>query len=93
MARLIGKKAKEIQENRIKIARDFARKYKVIVVLKGARTVISDPEGWSDGPHRNSLLVGDRAGVLKAPSRELQPQRTQRKTERAQRLNALVRSV
>ena len=64
MSRLIGKKAKEIQENRIKIVSDFARKYKVIVVLKGARTVISDPEGNiyinpTGNPGMASAGVGD----------------------------------
>lgn len=64
MARLIGKKAKEIQENRIKVARNFAKRYKVIVVLKGARTVISDPEGNvyinpTGNPGMASAGVGD----------------------------------
>jgi len=64
MARLIGKKVREVQENRIKIASDFARKYKVIVVLKGARTVISDPEGNiyinpTGNPGMASAGVGD----------------------------------
>jgi NAD(P)H-hydrate epimerase len=45
MARLIGKKTKEVQKNRLKIAGDFARTYRTIVVLKGARTVIATPEG------------------------------------------------
>lgn len=43
MARLIGRTAKEVQENRITVASDFAKRYKVIVVLKGARTIIADP--------------------------------------------------
>lgn len=64
MARLIGKKAKEVQENRIKVAGDFARKYKVIVVLKGARTVIANPEGDiyinpTGNPGMASAGVGD----------------------------------
>jgi len=45
MARLTGKKAKDIEKNRFKIARDFARKYRCYVVLKGARTVIASPKG------------------------------------------------
>jgi NAD(P)H-hydrate epimerase len=45
MARLVGKKNKEIQENRINISRDFSRKFGVYLVLKGARTVISTPAG------------------------------------------------
>lgn len=42
MARLIGKDVAYINENRIKCAKEFAEKYKCIVVLKGYRTVITD---------------------------------------------------
>ncbi|MBA7666810.1 Bifunctional NAD(P)H-hydrate repair enzyme Nnr [subsurface metagenome] len=64
MARLISKTVKEVQENRIKIAGDFAKRYKVIVVLKGARTVISDPGGNTyinptGNPGMASAGVGD----------------------------------
>jgi len=45
MSRLTGLSIKDIQENRIEVARDFARKWKVITVLKGSRTVIADPDG------------------------------------------------
>jgi len=44
MARLTGKSKKEIEENRIDVARDFAKEYGVIVVLKGYHTVITDGE-------------------------------------------------
>jgi len=45
MARLTGKNNKEIQEDRINISRDFSKKFGVYLVLKGARTIISTPEG------------------------------------------------
>lgn len=45
MARLLGKTSKEIQEDRIRIGQSFAIEHKVYLVLKGARTIISDPEG------------------------------------------------
>jgi len=45
MSRLTGVSIKDIQENRIEVARDFARKWKVVTVLKGSRTVIADPDG------------------------------------------------
>jgi ADP-dependent NAD(P)H-hydrate dehydratase / NAD(P)H-hydrate epimerase len=45
MARITGLSISEINENRIKVAKDFSRKYGVIVVLKGASTVITDEEG------------------------------------------------
>ncbi|MBA4393967.1 MAG: NAD(P)H-hydrate dehydratase, partial [Desulfobacca sp.] len=45
MARLTGRPLKEIQADRIGVTRDFSRKYGLVVVLKGARTIIADPEG------------------------------------------------
>jgi ADP-dependent NAD(P)H-hydrate dehydratase / NAD(P)H-hydrate epimerase len=45
MARLCGKTTAEIQSNRIAIARDFATRNGVILVLKGWRTLIAHPNG------------------------------------------------
>ncbi len=45
MAKLLGVQAKEIQYNRIDIARKFAIEYNVITVLKGSGTVIAIPDG------------------------------------------------
>ena len=45
MARLTGLPASEVQADRIGCARKFAQQYKVIVVLKGSRTVIAAPDG------------------------------------------------
>lgn len=45
MARLCGVSSKDVQDNRISFARDFSTKYGVYIVLKGARTVVSTPEG------------------------------------------------
>jgi len=45
MARLMDLTPQFIQENRIKCARDFAENFDLIVVLKGARTVIAHPDG------------------------------------------------
>lgn len=44
MARLTSKSVAEVQSNRIGIAKDFAVKYGVTVVLKGANTVVTDGE-------------------------------------------------
>jgi ADP-dependent NAD(P)H-hydrate dehydratase / NAD(P)H-hydrate epimerase len=43
--RLLGMKDKEILKDRIKAVRDFAEKHKVILVLKGERTLIAAPDG------------------------------------------------
>ncbi len=45
MSRLTGKKTAEIQANRLEIARAYARRMGVILVLKGARTLIAHPDG------------------------------------------------
>lgn len=45
MSRLTGKSVREIQDDRIGAARAFAREYGVVLVLKGARTVIAEPGG------------------------------------------------
>lgn len=45
MARLTGLSIRNIQADRIGTAKSFALEYKVIVVLKGSRTVIALPDG------------------------------------------------
>ena len=45
MSRLIGTTAADVQKDRIKCARNFAEKFNVHVVLKGARTVVAHPDG------------------------------------------------
>lgn len=45
MARLMGASVPQIQTDRLTCAREFARKYNLHVVLKGARTVIAHPDG------------------------------------------------
>jgi len=45
MATLVRSTTKDIQANRISIARNFALEHRVYLVLKGARTVIAFPNG------------------------------------------------
>ncbi len=45
MARLTNLSVKEIEAKRERVAYEFAKKYNVIVVLKGANTVVALPEG------------------------------------------------
>ena len=45
MARLLRISIAEVQSQREKVAQDFSREYGVTVVLKGHRTVVSEPDG------------------------------------------------
>lgn len=45
MARLVKSTPKEVNQNRAEIAADFAKRYGVVTVLKGAGTIIASPDG------------------------------------------------
>lgn len=45
MARLIGSDTKKVKSDRIKVAKEFAKKYGCYLVLKGARSIVATPEG------------------------------------------------
>jgi hydroxyethylthiazole kinase-like uncharacterized protein yjeF len=45
MLRLLGITDKEALDDRVAVARDFATKHKLILVLKGARSLIAAPDG------------------------------------------------
>ncbi len=80
MARLAGVSTAEVQANRLECARSFARRHGVIVVLKGARTLIAHPGGrvavnTSGNPGMakggsGDLLTGMVAGLLAQHAQE-----------------------
>ncbi len=45
MARLLSMTPEEVQARRVEVARGFATEYGVYLVLKGARTLVADPQG------------------------------------------------
>ncbi|MEK7849745.1 MAG: NAD(P)H-hydrate dehydratase [Candidatus Omnitrophota bacterium] len=45
MANLLGIPVKEVQNNRKKVAKEFALRYNTILVLKGHQTIVASPEG------------------------------------------------
>ncbi|MGH9436722.1 MAG: NAD(P)H-hydrate dehydratase [Terriglobia bacterium] len=45
MARLSGLNTTDIQKRRVEVARDFAIRHHVYLVLKGARTLVASPDG------------------------------------------------
>jgi len=45
MARLVGTSVAEVEKDRVGVARQFATQYHLVLVLKGARTIIAFPDG------------------------------------------------
>lgn len=66
MARLRGSSVKEVEANRVEVARKFAREHRVILVLKGWRTLIADPDGniWVNTTGNPGLAKGGSGDVL-----------------------------
>ena len=64
MGCLLDKKAAWVQENRLEAVKSIAKQWGVIAVLKGARTLIADPQGTirinsSGNPGMASAGMGD----------------------------------
>lgn len=66
MARLTGLSTKQIQQDRLAIARKFAIDSSACVVLKGARTVIAEPDGqvWINPTGNAGMASGGMGDVL-----------------------------
>lgn len=66
MSRLTGLSTREIQSRRVETAREYARRWGHVVVLKGAHTVVAQSEGpCRISPFANPLLsVGGTGDVL-----------------------------
>jgi hydroxyethylthiazole kinase-like uncharacterized protein yjeF len=63
MARLLGTTSREVQARRLDTAREVAEAHKAWVVLKGAQTVVADPEGRvSLNPTGNPALASGGTG-------------------------------
>jgi hydroxyethylthiazole kinase-like uncharacterized protein yjeF len=66
MARLTGLSIPQVQRDRIGIARSFAREHNVIVVLKGHRTLIAQPDGevWVNTTGNPGMATGGTGDIL-----------------------------
>lgn len=66
MARLTGSTVGDIQGNRVATSRDFARRHRCIVVLKGFRTVVAYPNGevWVVATGNPGMATGGTGDVL-----------------------------
>jgi len=66
MARLTGRSIPEIQKDRIGTARGFAGGHKIIVVLKGHRTLVAQPDGtvWVNTTGNPGMATGGTGDIL-----------------------------
>ncbi len=66
MSRLTGLTVKEIENNRVKTATDFAKEYNCIVALKGSNTLIATPDGkvYFNMCGNSGLATGGSGDVL-----------------------------
>ena len=66
MARLLGSTIPAVQRDRINVARNFAREHRLIVVLKGHRTLIAQPDGtvWVNATGNPGMATGGTGDIL-----------------------------
>jgi len=66
MGRLVKKGARYIQQNRLKVASEFARKYGVNVLLKGYRSILALSNGkiWINPTGNPAMASGGQGDVL-----------------------------
>jgi NAD(P)H-hydrate epimerase len=66
MARLLGQTVSDVQANRVRTAQEAAQRFRAIVVLKGAFTIVASPDGrLALAPFANpALATGGTGDVL-----------------------------
>jgi NAD(P)H-hydrate epimerase len=66
MARLVGCSTSEVQKDRLGVARKFAREHELIVVLKGNRTLVVQPNGeaWVNTTGNPGMSTGGTGDIL-----------------------------
>ena len=66
MARLTGMTVAEVQRDRLGCARDHARRWNAIVVLKGYRTILALPDGnaWVNTTGNPAMATGGTGDIL-----------------------------
>jgi NAD(P)H-hydrate epimerase len=66
MARLAHCTVADVQKNRLEIARRFAREHELIVVLKGHRTLVVQPDGeaWVNTTGNPGMATGGTGDIL-----------------------------
>jgi ADP-dependent NAD(P)H-hydrate dehydratase / NAD(P)H-hydrate epimerase len=66
MARLVGCSIADVQKDRLGVARKFAREHELIVVLKGNRTLVVQPDGeaWVNTTGNPGMSTGGTGDIL-----------------------------
>jgi len=66
MARLVGGSVADVQKDRLGVARKFAREHELIVVLKGNRTLVVQPDGeaWVNTTGNPGMSTGGTGDIL-----------------------------
>ena len=66
MARLAGCSIADVQKDRLGVARKFAREHELIVVLKGHRTLVVQPDGeaWVNTTGNPGMSTGGTGDIL-----------------------------
>jgi NAD(P)H-hydrate epimerase len=66
MSRLIGRSTADVERERIGIARKFAQEHKLVLVLKGHRTVTALPDGrvWVNHSGNPGMATGGMGDIL-----------------------------
>jgi len=66
MSRLAGISIKEVQADRLNVARNFAREHHLVLVLKGNRTIIALPDGtaWVNPTGNPGMATGGTGDIL-----------------------------
>jgi NAD(P)H-hydrate epimerase len=66
MARLIGSTIPAVQGDRLNVARSFAREHQLMVVLKGHRTLVAQPDGtvWVNTTGNPGMATGGTGDIL-----------------------------
>jgi NAD(P)H-hydrate epimerase len=66
MARLVGCSIADVQKDRLGVARKFAREHELIVVLKGHRTLVVQPDGeaWVNTTGNPGMATGGTGDIL-----------------------------
>lgn len=66
MARLVGQTTAQVQARRAEVAREFATRYRVNLVLKGFRTLTAGPDGqvWVNPTGNPGMATGGTGDIL-----------------------------